>query len=224
MVSKEKEVTMNKIRRAVCGTSVVLFWVGTLVIYAQRPPDVAPLLVDSKSRPDLAVPIEKVMKLKAVVRKHRFARGEMLILDIAILNFGDGPYYTPSVKSAELSIRNGNRNLGITPYVISETTRPIVQQGSKKIESDSQMLLVGCQERPFQLQRQLSTEYDETQIFVKSLFTNWGDACLNISRPSRLSITVTLENDRVVVGQGGATNIRTAVGRLESEPVIIQVQ
>jgi hypothetical protein len=180
------------------------------------------ILEDANKRPDLATDIAKAAELKIAVRKNTYSIGEMLILDIAMLNLEqNNDIYLPPIKKVELTITNQKGQSILIPYFLKTTSQSVASINQNRLETDTVMLLIGCTEKPFQINSELSSEYSSERVFKKNLFLTWGDACLDVKAKSKIKIDAKIENNSVLVAP--LPNFKTAVGKLVSNRLTLSV-
>lgn len=191
-----------------------------------------------KARPKLGVEYAQVAMFKLASRKTTYRIGEMISLDLAILNAGEMPAFFhklagPTInltardeKGAVLQIVSGTIVLeGIVPqsYVL---LRP------NEVVMGSLQLLAGfnveglsafgeSRERFDQDVHRGRVEYGKG-LFDRNLFVNWGDASLRIDRPGTYVITATMVSENVITSRC-EPKVRTAVGTIQSTPLTITI-
>ena len=180
-------------------------------------------------RPDLAVTVSDSARLKIVSRKSTYRNGEMIRIDIALLNSSESTIYLKDLSWVSLEIREmgSGRILPLTHYMIVD--RLVTAQSFKLLKrgqfiDKSYDVLVGCDPRAFEY---LAAAFaantdDETQAFDQGQFINFGQGCLKDLKPGSYAITATLKNNYVVV----SSNIpkrKTAVGSVASPLLTISV-
>jgi hypothetical protein len=181
------------------------------------------VLEAANKRPDLAIDIVKSAELKIAVRKNIYSIGEMLILDIAMLNLGQSnDIYLPPIKKVELTITNQKGQSILIPYFLKTASQSVASINQNRLETDLVMLLIGCTERPFQVNSELSNEYNSENVFAKNLFLTWGDACLDVKNKSKIKIVAQIENNLVLVTNQKPI-LKTAVGKLVSNNLNLSV-
>lgn len=178
-----------------------------------------PLLKNAKEYPFLSTDINKVAKMKISIRKTRYFKGEILVIDYAVLQSGDQQTYFPSLKDIEISVKDKRGKELLFPYVIYDSKNELKLFEQNQIETGFILILVGCQLEPFQLQEALSVA-SPTDVYEKQLFTSWGSGCIKVNAKSTLELQARLMNRRVLVDNSG---IRTAVGELVSSSLMFKV-
>jgi hypothetical protein len=179
-------------------------------------------LVSKESRPDLAIEWQKVAKVKIVTRKEGYRVGEMINIDIAVINESESPVFFRPIDAPKLLVRDhAGRSVTTVPYVVRELSWTpslfeLVSQDEFLTHSFS--LLAGCDTRAFE---QINSTSNSRELFDKNLFLNWGDSCLQIADPGTYFITAEFVNKMVRTSAKSA--FRTAVGSLKSEPLKITI-
>jgi|GEM_PF-6540286 len=67
-----------------------------------------------------------------------------------------------------------------------------------------------------------SREAHSRRVFEDSAFVSWGRACFSIKKPGNYTIEAEQSNDTVVVSRTGS-KVKTAVGRIQSSPLILRI-
>lgn len=179
-------------------------------------------LVSRESRPDLAIEWQKVARVKIVTRKETFRVGEMINIDIAVINESRRPVFFRSIDSPTLYVRDqSGRPVATVPYIIRELSWTpslfeLVSEG--EFLSYSFPLLAGCDKRAFE---QTNSTPDSRELFDKNLFLNWGESCLQIADPGTYFITAEFTNK--MVRTSSTPGLRTAVGLLKSNELGITI-
>ena len=193
---------------------------------------------DAREQPHLGIEYSSAVKFKLISRKSSYHIGEIVSLDIAMLNATkeqffihklSGPTVTPKVfdeKGIEVSI---------TPSIIA--LEGIVPQsysllGSGEIIVGSIQMLAGCNvkgaaafdeaRRKLDMDiRQNKVRYDEA-LFERNLFINWGDTCLRTTQPGIYDVVVEVTNQHVILS-ARESKVKTAVGTISSSPLRIVI-
>lgn len=178
----------------------------------------------AQSRPDLAVQFEHVAQLKIASRKSTFHLGEMITLDVAILNTSSRPVFFHDILDLRTNAKTPEgETMRIQSYGVAE--RVTVPSSFTRLPKDevllrSVQLLAGCDKRAF---AQIgSSETDSLTIFRNNLFLNWGDGCLPITQPGTYTFSVEVKNDFVRVTPN-VPKVKTAVGKIASNPLEIRI-
>ncbi len=193
---------------------------------------------DLRSRAQLGDEYSSVARFKIASRKHTYHIGEMISIDLAILNTARAPvfFHKLLVPSITLNVRN---DTGIEGSIREYTTilEGIVPESYELLQPSnivlgSFQLLAGCKGEWLsafeQARRKLNEETRQNRVnyqeglFERDLFVNWGDACLALQRPEHFIVTVEQTNDHVIVSPCEA-GIRTAVGTIRSNPLAITI-
>jgi hypothetical protein len=178
----------------------------------------------AKSRPDLAVELESVTQLKVASRKLTFHAGEMIGLDIALLNSSKRPVFFRRLSAPRINVQSlTGEPLRIQPYGVVEraaTPSSFTLVAPNEFDTGTFQLLVGCDRRAFDQLK--STDQDGLTAFKQELFLNWGDSCLNLTRPGTYILTAEIENDYVIVSSRRG-EMKTAVGKIKSNPLKITI-
>jgi hypothetical protein len=171
--------------------------------------------------PKLGVPLEKVARLKLAVRKTNYLKGEMLAIDIAVLQQPNLAGYFPAIENVQLSVENQRGEDILIPYLIRRTSATLKPSQPEEIQTMSELILIGCEERAFEINTLLGSA-SASEVFEKSLFTNWGQGCAKIQKESQIIIRATLSNSKVLINSNGQQQ-KTAVGILNSDTLSIFV-
>lgn len=191
---------------------------------AQRPAK-RDMLDRSENRPDLGIEYATAAKLKLASRKTKYRLGEMISLDLAMLNTTKTPvfFYRLLQPNFDVSDHRGN-SVDIVPYLIVEPAPgsdlyTLLQPG--EIMTKSFEVLAGCDKKALE---NLSKGLDkkDKDLFEQDGFVNWGQLCLRAVRPGTYTITVEHGNSDVVISANGP-NAKTAIGVIRSTPLTIEI-
>lgn len=179
-------------------------------------------VVSVETRPDLAIEWQKAAKLKIATRKETFHVGEMININIAMINQSTNRVFFRSIAYPALSVTSDEgRSIAVVPYVIREfSSSPSLFElvlGGEFI-NESFDLLAGCDRRAF---NQINSTAEGYELFDKNLFLNWGSSCLQIIRPGTYFITAEFKNN--LVRTSSNPRIRSAVGTLKSSPIKVTI-
>jgi hypothetical protein len=180
----------------------------------------------SERRPDLAIEYTKVSKVKVGSRKKSYRRGEMISLDVALLNTSNIPVFFHKFFQPNFYVQGLHGKpvlLGFYVVVEAPTTLDsyvLLQPGEMMVKSFE--VLAGCDKRASENMASGLNEKDSRRQFEGNRFVNWGDSCLRISRPGSYNIRVEQGNNEVVV-LATTTNAKTAVGPARSDVFTIQI-
>ena len=184
-------------------------------------------LARAKDRPDLAVDVAKVARFKIASRKTIYHLGEMMNVDVALLNISEQPLYFQRLLTAEAYTRDPQGiEIHSTKYFVSDTMpRPqtYVLQNPNRVSFTSHQLLSECDRRAFeQVRMQLNAATESKKLFENDSFVFWGESCLDIRYPGTYTLTFEITNWFVVVSTIKG-DVRTAVGTLRSNPLMITI-
>ena len=182
--------------------------------------NVSPRVERSDIRPDLAIKFEDVAQLKIGSRKSMFHMGEMITIDIALLNTSPQPLFFRKLSDLDINATSSTgQKMAVQRYGVPERAMvpaAFVRLSPGEIVVNSFQLLVGCDKRAF---TQTSGEDDRT-IFDRGLFLNWGDACLPNPESETVMLSVKLRNNFVVL-PSRSEKLRSAVGTINSNSLEI---
>ena len=171
----------------------------------------------AESQPGLAANIDDVAELKIASRKLVFQLGEMITLDVALLNRSPRPAFFRKLSDLSIVVLSSTgQTLPIQEYGVVDramTSAAFVQLQPGEISVQSFHLLAGCDKRAFHQFN--STEDDDLTVFKRGLFLNWGDACLPIMQPESYTLSAHLKNSFVLLPMRSG-RLRTAVGAIKS--------
>ena len=198
----------------------------------------SPEIWDFRERRQLGIPYSDVAKLRLASRKESYRVGEMISLDLALLNISKTDVYFHRLRGAQFSLEAVDRNgaeVRVTPSLVwSELVLPesytLVTPG--QIILGSVQLLAGCnvdgasefesaQHKLDEDVRLRGQKYDEA-LFDRNLFVNWGDACLGIDGPGSYRVFIEISN-RHVIASTRKSDRKTATGTLRSNPLEISI-
>lgn len=191
-----------------------------------------------KARPDLGIEYARVGKFKLGSRKTTYRVGEMVNLDLVVVNVSDTPVFFHKLSRPLLEFNANDENgqqILLNDYTTAlEATSP---QAYQRVEPGhltftSFQLLAGCtpeldafleQKNKLALEQHGRGEPAYFKgLFDRDLFVNWGQACLAIKKPGKYTITAEQFNDTVVVSSGGP-RVKTAVATIRSTPLVITI-
>ncbi len=183
----------------------------------RRPTDGRQKVEQADLRPDLTAPFDEVARLKIVARKTNYRIGEMITLDIALLNTSSRYIFFRKLSEVQINVRNsGGKVLRVQAYGVSD--RALVPNSFIRLPANEMMvrsfqLLVGCDRRAFS--PSMSSNHDSSALFRGNLFLSWGDACLAVDPSETLTISAEIKNAFVVSSSAKAAE-KTAVGAIKS--------
>jgi hypothetical protein len=179
-------------------------------------------VVSVASRPTLATDWQKVAQLKLAARKGNFYNGEMINIDIAMMNQSSEDIFFRSINSPSFVVTDeAGKSIAVVPYVVREftyTTDLFELVRPSDIVTQSFALLAGCDQRAFD---QMSSNSSSRELFDKNLFLNWGDSCVQIAGLGTYFLTAEFNNNMVRTSSNPKT--RTAVGTIRSAPLKITI-
>jgi hypothetical protein len=170
-------------------------------------------------------------------RKAAYRAGEMISLDLAMLNKSDTPVFSkqPTALTVSLIAHSANgaevKVSEFTVYQLGVSTNLYTLLSPNAIITGSLNLLVGCGEQSEFMKarnRLLNGGSQETksvgdrEVFECDLFISWGDACLDTIRPGTYSVVAEIRNEHVI-GSPCEPNVKTAVGSIRSTPLRITI-
>jgi hypothetical protein len=184
------------------------------------------VMTQASKQPELGVDYSKVARFKLISRKTTYHMGEMITLDLAMLNIAGESIFFNELSNPELQVVDDKgKEVKLAPYFIAEGIVNPKQYTLLKpwhMVSDSVQLLSGCDERAFKQASEGLDDEDEKRAFDNNQFINWGRACLKITRPGIYKITAMRTNQYVVVSSC-EPETKTAIGTMRSAPLIITV-
>lgn len=179
----------------------------------------------SASRPDLATKLDEVAELKIASRKSVFHLGEMMTLDIALLNTSSYPLFFRKLSEVRVNAitpsaqDNMVQEYGVADRAIVPTA--FVRLAPGEIIVRSFQILAGCDKRAF---AQISSSEDNDRtVFNRGLFLNWGDACLPNTQPETYTVSVEMANDFVLL-PSRVIKSKTAVGTIKSNSLQLTIR
>jgi|RhiMethySRZTD1v2_1073278.scaffolds.fasta_scaffold01968_11 hypothetical protein len=180
----------------------------------------------SEKRPDLGMDYTKVSKFKLASRRTSYRLGEMISLDVALLNTSKIPVFFHKFLQPNFYVQGSRgQSKPLLPYILIEAPTSLdsyilLQPGEMTTRSFA--LLAGCDKRASDNMARGLNEKDSTRQFEENRFVNWGDLCLSARHPGSYSITVEQGNDLVVV-TANSSNAKTAVGVARSNKFTINI-
>lgn len=188
-------------------------------------------VVSAESRPDLAVEWGSVAQLKIASRKLTYRVGEMISIDIAMLNLTDEPIFFRPIRHPHFRVAGDTgRFPSIMPYGVAEVgLSPSLYEliEPDDLQSEHVEVLAGCDERAYKQsafgKAEAPAADDSGRAFLESeRFVTWGDACLRATRPGTYDVSVLYRNESVVTLRRGK-KIKTAVGTIKSNLLSITI-
>lgn len=211
------------------GITVCIFLLGALTIKTGNGLGSAQTIKNNrwvesaKSRPDLSVKFDSVAQLKIAVRKSTFHIGEMIDLNIAVLNSSKKGVFFPLMLDPQIDVQSpSDESVKVRLYGTAERTMvpsSFTLLAPSEADTASFQLLAGCDRRAFSK----SNSADNDRIaFDENLFVNWGRACLSLTRPGTYVLTAEIHNDYVIVSRRHE-DTKSAVGKIRSNPLTITI-
>ena len=210
----------------ICFLASIVIQSGSVPVKSQarRQPNNGQSVERADSRPDLAASFADVAKLKIVARKTNYHIGEMITLDIALLNTSSRQLFVHKLSELQFNVRNSiGKSITVQAYGVAERAlvpTSFVSLPANEMILRSFQLLVGCDKRAFE--QSTSAEHDSSMVFGKGLFLSWGDACLPIDQAQTLTISAEVKNAFVVSSSAKEKN-KTAVGTINSNYLELRI-
>lgn len=194
-------------------------------------------VVEQNVKPQLGSEYANVAIMKVASRKNTYRVGEMISLDLAILNTGQAPVFVhkligPSI-AVKVQVENG-RDIGVRPYsvelegIVPDSYRLLPQNN---LLLGSFQLLAGCHaeglsdflesRHKHDQERQSSADYQK-RFFSAGLFVNWGEGCLAFQQPGSFTIRIEQSNGHIIDSTCDP-GVKTAVGTIRSNPLTISI-
>ena len=158
-------------------------------------------------------------RLKLASRKTTYRFGELMSLDIAILNTSQSSLFLFSDFEPKFRVWDEKgKEVHVTPYGVSER---VVDASSFTLTEandfivNSSLILIGCDKGTF------ASPSQNLETFNHNRFVNRGVGCLDTNVRGTYSITAELTNRSVVLSPD--TDAKTPVGTIKSDTLILQV-
>jgi hypothetical protein len=194
---------------------------------------------DLRKRPDLGSNYAQVAKFKLASRKATYRVGEMITIDVAIMNVSDAPVFLHKLNRPSLKLKAQDRkgaSVSINDYyTVLEGVAP---QSFRRIEAghilfESFQLLAGCDDANLKARFEASKKLEEEEhgggervffkgLFERDLFVNFGQSCFSANTPGTYTITAEQSNDTVVVSSN-RPKVKSAVGTIRSTPLTLTI-
>jgi hypothetical protein len=196
--------------------------------FTQRVADKRRLELPGK-RPKLGIEYSRVAKFKLASRKTTYKLGELVSIDVAMLNTSGKPVYF-----RELSEHKGlkwiihdemGKEVKLIPYLhldSFDTPQSFQLIKSHQMLTNWPRYLAGCDEQAFKQIADLFAEKDASTRFENNQFHDWGWGCLKIENPGTYTISAEMKNNMVVVSPK-EPSIQTAIGMISSLPITISI-
>jgi len=195
---------------------------------AQRVADKRRLELLAK-RPKLGIEYSRVAKFKLTSRKTTYKLGELVSIDVAMLNTSGKPVYFRKLSDQEglkwimLDEMGKEVMVILNLYVDSfDTPQSFQLIESHQMLTDWPQYLAGCDERAFKQIAELFADKDASKRFENNQFHYWGRGCLKIENPGTYTISAEMKNNMVVVS-ANELSTQTAVGMISSFPLTINI-
>lgn len=204
-----------------------------------KKPELQREVYEERARPKSRIDYSQAIRFKLGSRKTVYRTGEMVILNLAMLNTSGFPIFIHQLSGPFLTWRvhtEGGQPAAIVPrLLVLEGVRPQSYEylSIDGLATESFQLLAGCDvegDAQFsEAHRKLISEmnsatgrYNKT-VFERDLFVSWGNACLSLAGPGTYTITAEMTNE-FVVSSPCEPLAKTAVGRIESAPLRIVIE
>ena len=196
------------------------------------------LIEDLKRRPDLGADYSRVAKFKLGSRKSTYHIGELISIDLAIINLSDTPVFFHDLSRPLLEL-NARDEKGVDVLINDYTTalEATSPKAYRQIDPGhlvfaSFQLVAGCTNDLYTFLEEMH-KLDIEQfgrgeaayfkgLFERDLFVNWGQACFAVKKPGKYTMTAEQSNDTVLVSPG-RLKVKTAVGTLRSSPLTLTI-
>jgi hypothetical protein len=186
-----------------------------------------PSAVRVSKRPEFGVEISKVARFKVASRKTDYRLGEMITLDVAMLNVAATPVFFRDLQEPmrlEVLDERGTK-VQVSEYlgfylVLSADSYSLLNTNEMNIASYD--VIAGCDNRVFENFNDQHEAPDDKVAFEQNQFVSFGRACLNLTRPGTYTITSIVNNEHVLAPSSG-TSHKTAVGKITSLPLTITI-
>lgn len=186
-----------------------------------------PTAVRVSKRPELGTDISKVARFKLASRKTDYRLGEMITLDVAMLNVASTPVFFPNLQEPmrlEVLDEKGTKVL-VSQYldlylVLSADYYSLLNPN--EMAAASYDVIAGCDNRVFENFNDQHEAPNDKAAFEQNQFVSFGRACLNLTRPGTYTITSIVNNQHVLAPASG-TSHKTAVGKITSLPLTITI-
>jgi hypothetical protein len=179
-----------------------------------------------KTRPELGAEYSSVARFKIASRKQTYHLGEMISLDLAMLNLSKERILFYPLSAARFYIQDEKgEELRFVPYVV--TAKSIGPDGYALVEAnnmvaDSFSVIAGCDRRAFDKIGSAKADVDDLSVFEANRFVNWGQACLDTLSPGTYVIWAEIQNTYVIAASD-KNSPKTAVGKIRSNSLEITI-
>jgi hypothetical protein len=190
-----------------------------------------------KEQPKLGVEYDRVAIFKLAARKTKYNIGEMISIDLAMLNTFYEPVFLKRISPVAVMLtvtdEKGTKvgawgyevyQLGVSKELYTLLNPGEILVGSFQLFTDCEQHRKYMETRNQLLNNtnQLMGSSEDKLIFEKNLFINWGDACLNPAKPGKYTIIAEADNNHII-GSSCEPNTKTAVGTIRSMPLTITI-
>lgn len=188
--------------------------------------------------PHLTAEYSRVAAIKVASRKSTYHLGEMITVDVALLNTAKVPMFFHKLDFPTVALKALD-NEGKETHVFLNTTilegitvdsYSLLPPGGVLVKSFLIATQCSDQDRAAYIRARQKLDQDEREgrveyqkgLFERNLFVNWGEGCLHISKPGTYFLTAQLTNDDVIVSRLKPAP-KTAVGMIDSNPMKITI-
>ena len=185
-------------------------------------------------RPDLAIDFALVAKLKLASRKTTYRLGDMITIDMALMNPSGGPVFLYDLKYPVIRLKAidvEGKPASVRPYAEEDVV--VLAESFVRVDPyrflDNQMQVLAGHDvaasRRWEKESELiglnEPEYSKAR-FDRDLFINYGNAWLDAKPGGTYTVTAEYENDSVIVNPDNP-KMKTATGRIVSSPLTISI-
>mgnify|MGYP001564321570 CR=1 FL=1 len=179
-------------------------------------------VVESKTKPKLAVEFEKIIEFKITARKLELRKGDVLKLFYAFYNKGNSSIWIRNLPEINISIRSRFTSSLFAPSPIDYTA--VANQNYEVHELE---YFIGCENIESYWRRYSS---DRKTNFDKGFFDNISNECIDVKSNEKIYISLALSNNYVVVSPKKRNKnddvypqFPTAVGNIKSNVLEISI-
>ncbi len=180
------------------------------------------------NKPQYGVEYSNAVRFKLASRKTTYKIGELVSLDLAILNISTNNLYTRISEMPALFVRKIDekkeesvRSYKILDYGVTPRSFSLIK--NNQMISRSILILAGCQINNYQHNSNPDESLDDRDFFEQNGFVNNGQACLNIAMAGDYIVTAEQVNYSVVLSPEDS-DAKTTVGLIRSTPLRITIE
>jgi hypothetical protein len=185
-------------------------------------------LAEARKFPDLQSSLPSFSKVKLVLDRKSYRRGDLIKLDVGLLLTNTVERYFPQEFAFRIYVKDLNgKSVGIKQVANVDrwSAKPFEKQ-AKTLLAQSNLMLVSCNSRSlvtYSSAFALADLDDSVELFDKNLFAMPVGTCLEINGGAVLDVIAEVYNNELVMPHQGDST-KTLVGSVRSPSVQIRIE